>query len=284
MIATFVLVSFCVFPSVNHGALGQELSAWKEILSFRPPTSIQKSVQARGKTWTVHRLGDGSGDVNLDYYPVRVKKLPKIDGVKVSAPELLTYFRTNINKFVDNDLTTFEPYKNQDQKLWDSSDPSGAMLFLNIKLMPGVSDMALVVCSQDSSNEFIFSTVRGGSGYKAINNRNNPGAHPVSGNRGFGFYKNEDEYTFYTIGADRATRAMDEFWGIPKAKEIGFKMGDKLWKSYQRKLASFVNSNEGIAIVATETTSSKRYKWESIKTNKQVFNPSVQPKWAPVPE
>jgi hypothetical protein len=125
--------------------------------------------------------------------------------------------------------------------------------------------------------------VRGGSGFTAINDPNRPGAHPVTGNRGFGFI-GAGPWTFYTIGGDRATRNMDEFWGIPGANEIGYEQADKLWKNFQIKLENFVNEHEGVAEIKTSATTSKRYEWNSIKENKDIFDTSDQPKWVRFPE
>jgi hypothetical protein len=75
---------------VNQQAL-KNLSAWRELLSFRPSTSIQKEVQSIGESWTIHRVEDGWWDVNLDYYPVIVDQLPTIGGKRMSEEELLTH-------------------------------------------------------------------------------------------------------------------------------------------------------------------------------------------------
>lgn len=263
----------------------QELSTWKNILSFRPTEKVQKAVQARGKTWTVHRMSDASGRVNLDYYPIVIKKMPTIGDREVTATELLEHVRKNLNKFINTSFAEFEPYEDADKKKWDSDKPNSSLLLIQIKLIPKVTDLALVVTSQDASNEWRFSTVRGGSGYKALNDRGNPGAHPVTGNRAFGFYKNEDNngWTFYTIGADRATRPMDQFFGVPGASDIGFKQGDKLWRSFQEKLVTFVKSNGGVAEINATATVSKRHDWDAIKHNKAVYDTSDQPSWVPVP-
>lgn len=220
----------------------------------------------------------------MDYYPVRVTKLPEINGRQATPAQLLEHVRLNINQFVDTTITEFEPFEQGDAAKWKSDDPHGAMLLLRIKLSRGLADLALVVTSMESSNEWRFSTVRGGSGYKALNNRSNPGAHPVSGNRAFGYFRSGESWTFHTIGSDRATRPMDEFWGIPKAREIGFAKADELWKSFQSKLVAFVVSNGGEAKVDAAATKSKRYEWDNIRNDKTVFDTSGQPRWVPVPE
>ena len=227
-------------------------------------------------------MKDAAGRVNLDYYPVIVKKLPMLDGKQLTPVQLLEHVRLHMNSFVDTGISDFHPFQDQDKPVWESDDPDGALVLINIKLAPGVVDYGLVVTSQDVSSEWRFSTVRGGSGFTAINDRNKPGAHPVTGNRAFGFH-GAGPWTFYTIGGDRATRSMDEFFGIPRANEIGYGQADKLWKSFQKKLVEFVNSHEGEAEINVSATSSKRYSWDSIKGNRTVFDTSDQPAWAPVP-
>jgi hypothetical protein len=264
------------------------LSAWRKLLSFRPSTAVQKLVQNRGDSWTVHRVEDGSGWLNLDYYPVEVTVLPTVNGVQWQPARLLEYVRTNINDFVDLNITVFEPWMNRDAQLWNSGQAVGSVLMLEIILTNSlgvkVIDWAPVVTSQHETNEWRFSTVRGGSGWNAINDRNKPGAHPVSGNRAFGFVpSSEGPWTFYTLGADRATRPMDQFWGVPWANEFGFRKADELWRAFQQKLTDFVNANAGQARVKTEETHSNRYDWEQVRHDSSVYNTLGQPPWVAIP-
>lgn len=279
-IGRVILLITLVTPAMSFA---ENLSAWKGIASFRPSTAIQQGVQARGDTQTVHRIEDASGRINLDYFPITISKLPIVSGQRLTAPELLKHIRLNLNSFVDTSVSTFEPFHNVDEQKWQSSSPSGALILINIKLTPVITDFALVVTSMESQNEWRFSTVRGGSGFTAVNDRDNPGAHPVSGNRAFGYYVSENEWKFYTIGADRATRSMDEFWGIPTAREIGFQQAEKLWKSFQTKVVDFVNAHEGQAKVDTVNSKSERFDWNQIQSNRDVYDISDQPTWHPVP-
>ncbi len=282
--SSVALLLAATMPGLALGRIdGRDLGAWKALLSFRPDPKIQRAVHARGPTWTVHRIEDGSGTVNLDYYPIKVLELPTVGGRKLDPAELMARIRLNLNEFVDTDISKFEPFKGQDEATWKAKDPDGAILLIDIKLAPGVSDLALVVTSMNALNEWIFSTVRGGSGFKALNNRDNPGAHPVSGNRAFGFARDRDGWTFYTRGADRATRPMDEFWGIPEAREIGFKQADRLWRTFQKNVVAYVNSHGGKAEVDELGTTSARYDWEKLKSDKTVYDASGQPGWVPVP-
>jgi hypothetical protein len=265
-----------------------DLSAWRALLSFRPSVATQKQVQGRGDSWTVHRVEDGSGRVNLDYYPVEVTVLPTVAGVQWQPAQLLEHVRKHINDFVDRDITIFEPWINRDTQLWNSSQPLGSVLMLQIILTNAfgvkIIDWAPVVTSQYATNEWRFSTVRGGSGWTAINDRNQPGAHPVSGNRAFGYVPSSlGPWTFYTLGADRATRPADQFWGAPWAREIGFQKADVLWRTFQQKLTDFVNSHAGQAQIKYAATHSSRYDWEIVKNDSSIYNTANQPKWVAVP-
>lgn len=265
------------------------LSAWRELLSFRPPEAIQREVHSKGESWTVHRVEDGNGDVNLDYYPIIVEKLPVIDGKKIRAEVVLEYIRRNLNSMVDNSRSIFAPFKLDDQQKWNSNKPLGSVLQIDIEvLVPlgftdiplGVTDLAMVVVSKRTSSEWVFSTVRGGSGWWAINDTDTPGAHPVSGNRAFGFREETNgTYTFYTMGADRATRGMDRI-----ASPVGFQMADRLWRSHQQAVVEFINRYGGVARVDYDNTISRRHNWDEIKNDPGIYDPTNQPIWLPVPE
>ena len=113
----------------------KNLSAWKELLSFRPPVNVQRSVQAVGDSWTTHRVENGQGDLNLDYYPVVIDTLPKVAGQQLTAAELLEIVRKNINLFVDTDYCYFAPFKPADLRKWNSSDATGANILIDIKTL-----------------------------------------------------------------------------------------------------------------------------------------------------
>src|SRR5438128_900427 len=143
---------------------------------------------------------------------------------------------------MDSDLAKFEPFTAEDAVQWTADDPknaAGSILLIRIYLVrdgvckvntlpkwacpPGdVIDYGCVVVSEASRTRFRFSTVKGGSGWFAVNDRNKPGAHPVSGNREFGFSRRTaGGWSFYSIGADRATRPMDTFWKIESLRDAG---------------------------------------------------------------
>jgi len=278
--------------------LGQ-LSDWKELLSFRPPTAIQQSVQSRGQSWTVHRIEDrelGHGPVNLDYYPVNVTRLPKVNGTRLTPEALLEHIRIKITDFVDPSLSKFRPYRDEDHVSWSSQNAEGALVIIRIPItipvpilpvpIPPVTipftpvvELAVVVTSKHTSSEWRFSAVRGGSGWTAVNlfRDDRPGAHPVSGNRAFGFKKSETGWTYYTRGADRLTRIGE----VPIARDFGFYQTDKLWKSFQQEVFAFVDKNEGEAEIGVPV--SERHSWDMVKNQPDFYDTSNQPPWSPVP-
>lgn len=80
-------------------------------------------------------------------------------------------------------------------------------------------------------------------------------SHPVSGNRRFGYeILSAGEYMFYTRGADRTTTALDN-----QISTTVFGAAEHLWRSFQRRVAAFVNANGGIAHI--EPADSHRYHW-----------------------
>jgi len=85
------------------------------------------------------------------------------------------------------------------------------------------------------------------------------GGHPVSGNRQFGFVPaSAGEFIFYTRGADRTTSQLDNALAATV-----FGAAHRLWLSFQRRLAAFVNSNGGSAGI--EVPVSNRYDWPTVQ-------------------
>ena len=235
-----------------------ELGAWADLISFRPPQAVQWSLKKRGPSgedWPIHRIEDAHGEINLDYYPVRVTTMPEIQGVVVGSEDLLDLVRRLLivkDSVLDGAVCEFSPYGASDGTLWSSSAPLGAVMHIDMKVFdpdPNLENGS-VVCSSYRPEQWIFSTLW----------TNNDFGHPVSGNRAFGFVTNDDgSHTFYTRGADRTTAWVDDAMHV-----MVFAKADQLWKSFQTKLASFVNDNSGVATV--EASTSKRYNWIDVSS------------------
>lgn len=207
----------------------------------------------------VQKINDASSTVvNMDYFPVTISQLPVINGQRVTADQFLQYIRLNINNFI-NDSKTFIPYNFNgidDRVKWSSNDPKGALVAIDL----AGPDNATVITSYSSNNMWTFTTI-----YDPVYG----GAHPVSGNRNFGYITNNDgSYTFYTRGVDRLTswdivafEKIPEYLGFQTG--VPFTMADNLWKSFQSGLTNFVKANSGNGKI--DNPQIFRPNWDAVK-------------------
>jgi GH24 family phage-related lysozyme (muramidase)/uncharacterized protein YycO len=226
---------------------------WETLISFRPPTAIQSAVNAKGVNWHVHRLEDANGDINLDYYPVTITRLPSISGRTVTADELLSHIRLNFNSFVDTNVSEFAPYDGSEAGVWQSPAPLGSVVHIDMKSAEGWLNLddGSVVVAEFAPDHWIFATI-----WTVLD-----AAHPVSGNRKFGVATDESgNMLFYTRGADRATGLLDV-----AAMSVVFASAHNLWLSLQQGVANFVNSNGGAASIGTAT--SIRTPWPTVQSS-----------------
>jgi hypothetical protein len=145
----------------------------------------------------------------------------------MSPEQYLEQIRTNINDFIDTDISRFGPYDDLpgEWNRWTSSNPLGTVLTIDF-FGPGPLNLqnGSVVSIVNTSDQWVFGTV-----YTP-----NDGYHPVSGNRQFGVRTNDNgTATFYTRGVDRiSTDAMRagnfvaDLFG-----PSGFEQADALWTS-----------------------------------------------------
>ncbi|MGK8833708.1 hypothetical protein ACRS8Y_28340 [Bacillus paranthracis] len=214
---------------------------WGELLRFEVPTKVTNDLKAR--SMSVQKFTDAIGDLNLDYYPVKINTFPNIGGNRVDAAGLLQHIRLHLKNFIDTTYSEFLPYTpGTDDIKWGSATPIGTVFKIDI---PG-PDNAAVVASLVENNRWRFSTIT----------TPDTGSHPVSGHREFGFFaRNDGATTFYIQGADRSTDIFETAGDF-----ITFSAADKLWSSFQSKLVDFVNSNGGSAEKLNRF--SDRFKWE----------------------
>lgn len=215
-----------------------DLSRWSSLISLRPvePFSFP-SVP-----WMPQPIENAAGeDINIDYYSVIVDKLPR----GLTAEQLLRHIRLNLNQFGDTTMGEFEPYSQSDAKIWNSSNPVGAVVSIDLAL----PDNASVVVSEANHYSWIFSAVA----------TEGDGKHPISGNRRFGYFRWKGKYVFFTRGADRATTGLHQL-----ATHVGsFKAGERLWQEFQEQIAAYVNKQGGRAKVGRMV--SHRCAWEPIR-------------------
>lgn len=240
------------------------LQDWAELISFRPPVPIQLGLNSRFQVAglpanVVHAIEDARGPINLDYFPVRIEALPLKGGVGMTADELLEEIRRNINNFVAGypQGCQFNPYDVAiDGPVWAPpffpTGMPGAVISIDMwvglpgPLAPlGNLEDGSVVLAEITHDHWTFSTVW----------TPDDGNHPVSGNRRFGYeIRHAGEFVFYTRGADRTTTLADS-----QLSTTVFGAAEHLWRSFQARLAAFVNANGGIAHI--EPADSHRYHW-----------------------
>jgi GH24 family phage-related lysozyme (muramidase)/uncharacterized protein YycO len=238
---------------------GFAATEWEPLISFRPPTAVQTAVKGKGVNWHVHHLEDAHGDISLDYYPITVNTLPVVGGRTLSAEEFLAYIRLNINRFVDTRISEFSPYDGGEAVVWNSGSPLGSVVHIEMKAFGGWinPDDGSVVVAEAAPDHWIFSTI-----WTVMDM-----AHPVSGNRQFGYTPADGGgYLFYTRGADRTTGLLDL-----AAMSMVYSSAHNLWLSFQNAVAAFVNSQGGSATAGSAT--SIRTPWPDVKASSH--HPSV---------
>jgi hypothetical protein len=159
--------------------------------------------------------------------------------------------RMRLNDLVDNRYANFEPYDDEEATLWQSSSPEGAVIHIDMRMGgPNMNpDDGSVACTRKTSDHWIFSTIWSVA----------DAAHPVSGNREFGYTEGSDSsVTLYTRGADRPTRIVDNL-----ISDTVFSGAHSLWMSLQQGLKSWIDGAGGAAEILSPT--SNRYDWEAVR-------------------
>ncbi|WP_115560188.1 papain-like cysteine protease family protein [Xanthomonas arboricola] len=211
---------------------------WADLFNWRAPAAVEQAVSARGMS--VQRIADAQGELSLDRYEVRCERLP--DGW--TGPEVLEHLRLHLNDFVDTAYSEFIPYDSGvDDIQWESSTPVGTVFKVNI----GGPDNASVVVSLVEPTRWRFTTVH----------TEWSGDHPVSGHREFGIRDDNGTTVFYTRGADRWTGGPGAF--------IGFFAADRLWKSFQDKLVSWLMAGDGGGSASAPAPFSERFHPEVVR-------------------
>jgi hypothetical protein len=194
----------------------------------------------------------------MDYFPIKVTKLPDINGQPATAAQFLEYLRRNINSFVNTELSEFTPYNavytgTNEAAIWTSQNPVGAIIHIEIPF-----DEGSVICSDYNPNYWRFTTISAPYDW----------SHPVSGTREFGFEQNADgSYTFYTRGTDRITGQIQNL--LFEAET--FDGADNLWKSFQEGVKNFVNQSGGIAAKGNPIVA--RPNWETVNAVLNGYEP-----------
>jgi hypothetical protein len=283
--------------------------AWADLISWRPPKNVQDKVHefehvsnilVEGFSRVQH-IEKAWGEINLDYYPVQVTKLPVLpvsgaisaakaalsaaEAKRASAEQLFEYFRLHLtnNTLTDPDICEFSTFNEEEGGLWLSKKPLGAIVHIDMKVGGFNVDDGSVVCSHQDDKRFIFSTIQ-------VRQDN---LHPVSGNREFGFWQpalRKDQksassaipvktgesyqfqaptYIFYTRGADRVADGLSSL----AASNRVFSGARSLWRSFQKRFTTFVNMNGGSAQKLDPEWIQELHDWDDI--SKKHFLPTV---------
>lgn len=195
---------------------------WRDLYNWSVPAAVASGVASRG--FSVQRIADAHGELNLDKYEVRVTQLPN----GYTAQSLLEHVRRHLNEYLDTRNSEFVPYATgTDDTRWASASPVGTVHKIDIA---GPKNAA-VVTGLHEPTRWRFTTVT------------TPwsGAHPVSGHREFGVRDEQGASVIYTRAADRATSAMGE--------TLVWLGADQLWRSFQTKVSDWVNRNGGAATI-----------------------------------
>lgn len=240
------------WPGLSADEKSESLNS--DLLSFRPPLDVQRDVVLHdGANAEFHRIEDGHGPVNLDFYPVHIERLPSLNGREMTPEDFVDYARRTLDDFLDDDVAKFSFYDKESLEKWASDDPLGAIMRFDIRpagwnLNAGIEGGSVALTAQTPLS-WTFSTVRTDEDH----------GHPVSGNREWGLAPQEDgSYVFYARGADRPTGVVDSLVFV----EV-FEGADDLWTGMQARVADWVNEHGGSATVMPRTW--ERHSWDSVE-------------------
>ncbi|QQV02280.1 MULTISPECIES: hypothetical protein [Chryseobacterium] len=231
-----------------------QLDDWQAVAMHQVPPSVKSKLQnIKNQTgwwnnWETTNLDQGaSTGINMDLFPIKINSLPNKPNtnIKYTPSEFFDFFRKNINLFADKFTPIEDSYYNiHDTALWNSANPLGALLHIDIN-----PDDGTVVCSGFNSNTWIFTTIKAPFGYAY------DGIHPVTGNRVFSYHiDNNGQMTIYTRGVDRMSKKAPFNTPISAianyaAESAAFAGADALWNNMQKKLSKHINDNGGNASV-----------------------------------
>ncbi len=189
-----------------------ELPKWQDVATHQVPQSVKAKLQnIKNQTswwsnWQITDLDDGASTrINMDVFPVHINTLPNKpnSNQKYTPDEFFNFFRLNLNLFAEKFTPIVDNYYGiNDTALWNSSNPLGALIHIEIPI-----DNGTVVCSGLGPKAWVFSTI------KAPLSMGYDGIHPVSGNRLFGYYVDPNDNTMYiyTRGVDRVSQVATSF-------------------------------------------------------------------------
>jgi hypothetical protein len=239
-----------------------ELDDWQTVAQHNVPQSVKDKLQnIKNQTswwsnWQITDLDDGaSARINMDVFPIQINSLPNKPNStqKYTPEEFFNFFRLNLNLFAEKFTPIVDNYYGiNDTDLWNSSNPLGALIHIEIPI-----DNGTVICSGFGPKAWVFSTI------KAPMSMGYDGIHPVAGNRLFGYYVNPGDNTMYiyTRGVDRVSQVATSSPNLANylIETSAFFGADQLWKGMQDKLSKYINDRGGNASKLPEKTYRPNY-------------------------
>ncbi|WP_241280135.1 hypothetical protein [Chryseobacterium cucumeris] len=239
-----------------------ELDDWQTVAQHNVPQSVKDKLQnIKNQTswwsnWQITDLDDGaSAKINMDVFPIQINSLPNKPNStqKYTPEEFFNFFRLNLNLFAEKFTPIVDNYYGiNDTFLWNSSNPLGALIHIEIPI-----DNGTVICSGFGPKAWVFSTI------KAPMSMGYDGIHPVAGNRLFGYYVNPSDNTMYiyTRGVDRVSQVATNSPNLANylIETSAFFGADQLWKGMQDKLSKYINDRGGNASKLPEKTYRPNY-------------------------
>jgi|GEM_PF-4102043 len=229
-------------PVYNSSSDEELIRKFKNLILFYPKYSILNKLISR--KIQIQRIENGSGDLNLDYYPVDIYQFPVLNGKRFTATQFISYIRRNLNYFIDTFYSEFYPFKSEDN-IWYYDNPEGAVIEIDIML----PDNAAVVVGKHDPYYWIFSTLD-----TSNVPTQNVGSHPINGNRQFGIDYVNRKYRFFIRAADRFNSFIQT-----SSRPLVMSAQRGLWESLQDNVTWFVNNYGGNATAYLPTIKKVNY-------------------------
>jgi len=234
-----------------------DISFWKDQFLYEKQYSFKNLIDNNPNIRRQAMADASGGDVNMDYWEVK-GTLPK----GWTAKDIYNFIRKNLDSYMNYSVTTFGSQDPAMKKLWQSGDPTGAVMVF----YPYAMDDSGVLTSKSGNNFWIFTPVWTKSDWR----------HPLAGHREFGLTEGKNGlFTFYTRAIDRMWTPQDAYYNYNDLIPLGGLLGNrnkffnddavKTWGGLMDNVVKFINSLGGDA--KRTTSFNKQVPWDTIKTN-----------------
>jgi len=264
----FALIEDCIRQN------GLDISNYRQLYNHRIPQVCQNKLNALGSDFKDQPIETGNAAVaNVDYYPVEITKNPDFnsDGIPDSDIEVYEAYRKNFSGWASGEKKNFQfscnipldldnrgdvswefvPYTNSELTLWNSTNPLTTIFKIdaNANIFGGdaISDDGAIMISAFNPNYWIGSTI---ATFWS-------GTQPFSGNRQWGFLRNQNgrlELYARAVDVARVSAVIKYGPGNDECKaDTYYNIGEATWTNLQNQIAKWVNFNGGEAVVKTKT-------------------------------